>query len=205
MNRKMMMVLMGMVLSAWAFAQNNTGLLIGDFNKVGDFVSLKPQKVFDIDLTKDLPKFTKLKLGEKDLVLSYKVTGTGKGAVRYFDPVKNEWVDVITVECCADRTKGRLQIFDGKAFKYKNDFLFFYSEIAASVDSTRQTAEKKRLQIVKFLVGSSFRKYDINLNPQNHFAHKIIVSKWLIREQFGDIEDKYKEYSVEDKAVTSMY
>lgn len=202
MKRNFIFLLLGLLFSGGLLAQTPVSLLIGDFNKVGDFISLRPSKNFEMDLLKDSPKFVKIKLGEKDLVLSYKITGEGKGAVRYFEPVKNEWVDVFTVDCCAQATRASFWIFDGKGFKQKNDVLFFYTEIFS--DSAKTNAEKKRLQIAKFTVGNAFRKYDLTLNAKNKFSHKVIVSKWLMREQFGDIEDKYKEYSLEDKVVTGF-
>lgn len=199
MRKIMMLLILGFLLITGIQAQTTGGLLIGDFNKVGDFISLHPAKTFELDLLKDSPKFVKIKLGEKDLVLTYKVTGEGKGAIRYFDPLKNEWVDMFTVDCCAQATKASFWIYNGKDFKQKNDMLFFYSEVYS--DSARTKTEKKRLQIVKFTVGNSFRKYDMSMNAKNMYPHKVIVSKWLLREQFGDIEDKYKEYSLEDKVV----
>lgn len=202
MRKIIVLLILGIMISAGSAAQTAAGLLIGDFNKLGDFISLRPSKTFELDLLKDSPKFVKIKIGEKDLVLSYKVTGEGKGAIRQFDPLKNEWIDIFTVDCCSHATKASFWIFDGKGFKQKNDVLFFYSEIYS--DSARTNVEKKRLQIVKFTVGTSFRKYDMTLNPKNKFPHKVIVSKWLLREQFGDIEDKYKEYSLEDKVVTGF-
>jgi|GEM_PF-1839851 hypothetical protein len=202
MRRIFFLLILGTLVTVQSTAQQVPGLLVGDFNTVGDFISLKPLKTFDLNLTKDSPKFVKIKLGEKELVLTYKVTGEGKGAIRYFEPGKNEWVDIFTLDCCAHATKGTFWIFDGKGFKQKNSVLFFYTEIFS--DSARTQAEKKRLQIARFTVGNAFRKYDMNLNPKNNFPHKIIVSKWMLREQFGDIEDKYKEVSLEEKAVSGF-
>ncbi|MHC1706859.1 MAG: hypothetical protein AB9842_04965 [Bacteroidales bacterium] len=202
MKRIVLLLFLGILFHNLVDAQSKPGLLIGDFNKVGDFISLRPQKTFDLDLLKDSPKFVKIKLGEKDLVLTYKITGEGKGAIRYFEPLKNEWVDVFTVDCCAHATRANFWIFDGKSFKQKNDVLFFYTEIYS--DSARTQAEKRRLQIAKFTVGNAFRKYDMTLNAKTAFPHKVIVSKWIMREQFGEIEDKYKEFSLEDKIVTGF-
>ncbi len=186
----------------WSFSQAQTGLLIGDYNKVGDFISARPNKTLSLDPTKESNKFLKIKLGQKELVFSYKMTGDNKGAVRYFDPVKNEWVDVFTVDCCAHATSAKLMVFDGKIFKYSNDILFFYTEVYS--DSSFTQPEKKQLQIAKFQAGSSFRKYNMTLNPKNKFPHKVIASRWQMREQFGDLEDKYKEFSLEDKVDSGL-
>ena len=133
-----------------AIAQKNTGLVIGDYNKTGDFIGIKPSKDFEFDLTKENLKFAKIKLGEKEMVISYKMTGSSSGAIRYFDNVKNEWVDLLTVDCCADRTIGKLMIFDAKYFKTKYDLLFFYTETSKEPGGTN--AEKKQLQIVKLFL-----------------------------------------------------
>ncbi|HRY31793.1 MAG TPA: hypothetical protein P5531_02380 [Bacteroidales bacterium] len=190
-----------LLLPVFAAAQSSAGLAVGDYNKVGDFIALRAQKIIDLDVTRDNPKFLKLKLGQKEVVLSYKLTGENKGAVRQFDPLKNEWVDVFTVNCCANATRAKLMVYDGKAFKQSTDIVLFYTEIYSDTNLTQ--AEKKQLQIVRYLVGPSFKKYEMSLNPANKYPHKVIVSRWMIREHFGDYEDKYKEFSIEDKAVTS--
>lgn len=197
----LILTILGIMFSGGSKAQTTSSLLVGDFNKVGDFVALHPHKIFDLDPEKDSPKFAKLRFSTKEMVLTYKVTGPGKGAIRYFDPQKTEWVDIFTIDCCTQASKASLWIFDGKGFKQKSDVLFFYTEVF--YDSARTLVKEKHLQIIKFMIDASFRKYDLKLNAKNKFPHKVIVSKWLLREQFGEFEDKYKEYSLEEKVVTS--
>ncbi len=202
MKKIALFIFIGITFSYVIKAQTNSSLLVGDFNKVGDFVALHPQKAFELDLARDYPKFSKIKLGQKELVLTYKVTGEKTGAIRYFDPKRNEWIDIIPVECCINSIKGSTWLFDGKVFKQKPDVLFLYTELYS--DSARTVVQAKHLTIIKFEADASFRKYEMSLNAKNKFPHKVILSKWILREQTGDFEDKYKEYSIDSKMVTSF-
>jgi Tol biopolymer transport system component len=184
----------GLIITLYANAQTNTGLVIGDYNKQGDFVPLKPAKVYEFDLSKENPKFADLKVGDKEITLNYKVSGSGKAAIRYFDKNKNEWIDLFNLDCCAAQSKGSLMVYSAKAFKTNYDVLFFYTETSGDNPA-------KLLQVVKFVFNTNFKKFNIPLNPKNEYSHKLLVSKWTIREQFGDDEERFKEYSIDEKVA----
>lgn len=201
MKRFILLLIVSTLISATSMAQTMTTLLIGDFNKTGDFVPLRTKKHYAVDLGTDIQKFTKVRISEKELLLSYKVIDTGKGAIRFFDQRKGEWVSIMTVNCCTLPSKAFFVIYDGKGFNQVSDVIAFYAELYS--DTTYSQAVERHLQIIKFLPDASFRKYNMPLNAKNKFPHKVIVSKWMMREQFGDFEDKYKEYSLEEKVVSS--
>ncbi len=192
--KRLLIVFALLVVGMSTYSQSKTGLVVGDYNKQGDFVPLKPAKVFDFDLSKDNLKFADLKVGDKEITLNYKVSGSGKATIRFFDKNKNEWIDLFTLDCCAAQTKGSMMVYAAKAFKTNYDLLFFYTETSGDIP-------QKQLQIVKFVFNTNFKKFNIPLNPKNEFSHKLLVSKWTIREQFGDDEEKFKEFSVDEKVV----
>jgi hypothetical protein len=189
------------LLSTQTMAQRMSSLLIGDFNQNGDFVPMRTKKNYVVPLDIDNLKFTKLRISDKELMLSYKVISEGKGAIRFFNAKKGEWINIMTVNCCTQPSKAYFLIYDGKLFNQVSDVIVFYAE--SFTDTTYTEATERHLQIIKFLPDASFRKYDVPLNPKNKFPHKVIVARWNMREQFGEFEDKFKEYSLESRVVSS--
>jgi len=201
MKKLLLLLILGTLMSAPAMAQRMSSLLIGDFNQNGDFVPMRTKKNYVVPLGIDNLKFTKLRISDKEIMLSYKVIAEGKGAIRFFDPKKGEWINIMTVNCCTLPSKAYFLIYDGKLYNQVSDVIVFYAE--SFTDTTYTEATERHLQIIKFLPDASFRKYNVPLNPKNKFPHKVIVAKWTMREQFGEFEDNFKDYSLETKSVSS--
>ena len=201
MKRMLLLLCLLCLVVAGSMAQITNSLMIGDFNKTGDFVPLRTKKNYVVDLNIDNTKFTKVRIGEKELLLSYKVISAGKGAIRYFHAKREEWVNIMTVNCCTHPSKAYFLIYDGKPYNQVSDVIVFYTELYSDTSYTQ--ARERHLQVIKFLPDASFRKYDVPLNAENKFPHKLIVSRWMMREQFGTFEDDFKEYSLEKRVVSS--